>query len=45
MHLQTQSNDDFSRQRSDQANGSNFSENQECGQVSQVEGSIERGVI
>ena len=35
LHLQTDSNNEFARQGSDQANGSNLSENQECEQVSQ----------
>ena len=37
LHLQTDSNNEFTRQGSDQANGSNLSENQEYEQVSQFE--------
>ena len=40
LHLQTDSNNEFARQGSDQANGSNLSENEECEQVSQFADSI-----
>ena len=40
LHLKNDSNNEFARQGSDQANGSNLSENQECEQVSQFGDSI-----
>ena len=40
LHLKNDSNNEFSRQGSDQDNGSNLSENQECEQVSQFGDSI-----
>ena len=40
LYLQTDSNNEFARQGSDQANGSSLSENQEFEKVSQVGDSI-----
>ena len=40
LHLQADSNNEFARQGSDQANGFNLRENQECKQVLQVGDSI-----